>query len=125
MTTDPIDPAIVERAARAGFAAGAANAAKLIGLDEVVTWDEHLTDDDRERELGRIRAALSAAAPLIAANALREAAEASRELLALLQVENDAQFIGGASHGLGPSEARDIAADWLEARADAIEAGQP
>lgn len=121
---DPLDPAIVEMAARAGFAAATTTAAKKYGLDEpAVTWDEHLTDDDREHELIRTRAALSAAAPLIAANALREAAEASRELLALLLAEDDAQFIGGASHGLGPEEARDIAVDWLEARADQI-AGQ-
>ena len=69
-----INPAIVEAVARAGFAAGAAIAAREFGLGKPVTWDEHLTDTDRERELARTRALLSAAYPLIAAKALRDAA---------------------------------------------------
>lgn len=73
MTAD-LTPDIIEQAARAGFAAAAANAATHCGLDEPVAWGEHLTDDDREHELIRTRAALSAAAPLIAAQTLEDAA---------------------------------------------------
>lgn len=67
-----LDPAIVEAIARAGFDAAAANAAREIGLDKPVTWDEHLTDDDREHELVRTRAMLTAAAPVIAVEAWDE-----------------------------------------------------
>ncbi len=35
----------------------------------------------------------------------------------LLHAEDDDQFIGGASHGMGPVE---VVEDWLRARADRI-----
>lgn len=102
MTIDnTLDAAIVEKAARAGFEAAAANAAREYGLGKPVTWDEHLTARDREYELNRTRAILTAAAPLIAAKALRKAAAEM----------GDEGFLGAEL--------------ILGGRADAIGAGQP
>ena len=79
--SDLITGAMVEAAAKAGFAAGAVNAAQEYELDQPVTWDGHLTDRDRAHERLRARAALEAVAPLIAAKAWDEGyAMSEREL---------------------------------------------
>lgn len=75
-----MDETIIEKAARAGFVEAAASAAKRYGLNDPVTWDEHLNDDDREYELARIRAALAAVADDIRTEAL---ADYEREMFTL------------------------------------------
>ena len=69
-------------------------------------------------EVDALTAALSAAAPLIAAQALEDARDAgATELLELLIAGDEAQYVGGSSHGMGPTEACEIAEGWLDARA--------
>ena len=57
-----IKPELIERAAKAGFAWSAASAAQQHDLGEPVTWDGHLSDEDRAHEMRRARAALEAVA---------------------------------------------------------------
>lgn len=60
---------LIERAAKAGFAWSAASAAQQYDLGEPVTWDRHLSDEDRAHEIGRTHTALESVADDIRAEA--------------------------------------------------------
>ena len=102
--SDLYDDATVEAAAQASFAAGAENAVREFALSLPVTWDDDLDDWEREHETLRTKAALDVAAPLIAAKALRDAAD---ELL---------------DQGVEPWDRNAMAIRTLRFRADQIEA---
>ena len=71
-----IKPELIERAAKAGFAWSAASAAQQYDLGEPVTWDRHLSDEDRAHEVRRAHAAIEAVADDLRAEGAAQARKA-------------------------------------------------